>query len=80
VCSGDQVQFVWSGEESGLFLMENKSDYDRCSKSNLNFVKNNRPSGSFYTKANNAGWRYYVYIPSGGTCSLKIAIYWDESC
>jgi hypothetical protein len=46
-----------------LWMFANKSEYDRCSTSNLNFLKNPTSTGEFYTKPNNSGWRYYAYMP-----------------
>jgi len=67
----------------GLFLFDSgASHWKSCNKSNLNFVKNIRPSGDFNTKANHSGWRYYGYVTKAGkgTCEQKIKIYWDTNC
>ena len=82
VCSGDVVNFYWSGETMGMFGFYSEAHYNSCNKSNLNFMKNIHGAGSFDTKANNSGYRYYAYIPNKGKgdCELKLKIYWDESC
>lgn len=82
VCSGDVVNFSWSGETMGMFGFYTESAYNSCSKSDLNFIKNIHTSGSFDTKSNESGWRYYAYITDAGhgTCAQKIKIFWDKNC
>lgn len=62
VCSGDRVKFSWHGQTMNMWMFSSKSDFDSCSKGDLNFLKNPASSGSFQTKANNSGWRYYAAI------------------
>ena len=46
-----------------LWMLKDSKEYKRCGKSKLNFLKNPARSGTFYTKANRSGWRYYAHIP-----------------
>lgn len=71
VCSGDVVHFKWSGEQMGLYGFYNENAYRKCAKGNLNYMKNTRPKGSFKTKPNRSGWRYYAHIGGAGDGACK---------
>jgi len=71
VCSGDVVHFQWSGEQMGLYGFYNEKAYRNCAKGNLNYMKNTRAKGSFKTKPNRSGWRYYAHIGGAGDGACK---------
>ena len=71
VCSGDVVHFKWSGEPMGLYGFYTVNHYRKCHKGDLNYMKNTRTWGSFKTKPNNSGWRYYAYITGAGDGACK---------
>jgi hypothetical protein len=73
VNSGDKVHFKWNGENMGLYGFYKESDYKKCLKGNLNYMKNTRGSGLFSTKANRSGWRYYAHISGAedGACKYE---------
>ena len=54
----------------GLYGFYKESHYKSCNKRDLNYMKNTRSSGSFKTKPNRSGWRYYAYITKAddGAC------------
>jgi hypothetical protein len=73
VKSGDKVLFRWRRETMGLYGFYSEAHYRKCSKARLNYMKNTRSSGDFWTKANRAGWRYYAHISKAadGACKYE---------
>ena len=71
--SGDKVLFKWRGENMGLYGFYSEAAYRSCSKNRLNYMKNTRGSGDFWTKANRSGWRYYAHISGAqdGACKYE---------
>ena len=82
ICSGDVVNFYWSGETAGMHMFggrefrfngdQGRSDFNSCTvNGDINFLKTENPSGSFDTQGNREGWRYYAYIPGLGKSDTR---------
>lgn len=102
LCSKDVLQFEWAGETGrglGLYGFFNVEDWQACAKTpdaELNYMKNQRPSGLFKTKPNGSGWRWYASFDGAddghckfscsdgkgisGGCNAKVAVNWDMKC
>ena len=102
LCSGDVLQFSWSGEPGrgiGVYGFFSVEDWQSCTKTpdtELNYMKNQRPSGLFKTKPNRGGWRWYASFDGAddghckyscndgkgisGGCNAKVAVNWDMQC
>ena len=102
LCSRDVLQFSWSGEPGrgvGVYGFFSVEDWQSCAKTpdtELNYMKNQRPSGLFKTKPNRGGWRWYASFDGAddghckytcsdgkgisGGCNAKIAVNWDMQC
>jgi hypothetical protein len=77
ICSGDVLNFYWSGENAGMHMFggreyrfdgdQGRSDFNSCRvNGDINFLKTENPSGNFKNKGNREGWRFYAYIPGLG--------------
>ena len=102
LCSKDVLQFSWENEPGrglGVYGFFNVDDWKSCAKTphaELNYMKNQRPSGLFKTKPNGGGWRWYASFDGAddghckhtckdgkgirGDCNAKVAVNWDMKC
>ena len=102
LCSKDILQFSWADEPGrglGVYGFFNLEDWKSCAKTpdtELNYMKNQRPSGLFKTKPNRGGWRWYASFEGAddghckyscqddkgisGGCNAKVAVNWDMTC
>ncbi|MEO2194287.1 MAG: hypothetical protein ABGY24_17780 [bacterium] len=96
------LQFSWDDEPGrglGVYGFFNVEDWASCAKTpdtELNYMKNQRPSGLFKTKPNRGGWRWYASFDGAddghckyscqdgkgirGGCNAKVAVNWDMRC